>query len=206
MAPKITLLALLLTLSQSQAAVITYTFISNTGADFSSYIGAPNTSLPIVIQDIAATTDGVNFTFDLTLDGTLNDGSQGAVFSSQRVRLSGDTSGTDDSKTVVFTISDITVQGRGSVDSYGFVTVDKFDNGGGDAWLVNGVDTLNSGSNNTEAITKNTVLSIEALDDGSNGNTRLEGFQVEFTTTIPEPSSTALLGLGALALLMHRKK
>lgn len=201
---KLTLLSLILSASASQAAIVTYTFISDTGADFSSYAGSPNTSLPLTIQDINASADGVNFTFDLVLDGTLNDGTQGAVFSSQRVRLSGDTTGQADSRTVVFTIEDILVTGGGSVDSYGFVTVDRFDNGGGDAWEVNGENV--SAVGNTVDITKNTVLSVVALDDGSNGNTRLEGFQIEFTTTIPEPSSTALLGLSGLALILRRRK
>lgn len=198
-------LGLMMTLGTAQAATITYTFTNNTGADFSSYTG---TSVPITIEDIAVVADGVTFTFDLTLDATFNDGTSGVVFSTQRVRFNGDTTGTGNTKTALFTISDVTLTSAGSVDSWNFVSVDRFDNGGGDNWNVNG-ETI-SAAGNTVALTtgKSPSLSVAAIDNApdGNGNSRLEGFQIEFVTTVPEPSSTALLGLGGLALLLRRRK
>ena len=127
------------------------------------------------------------------------------VFSAQRLRLSGDTTGTADSKTGAFTISDIQVTTVGAtVDSANFVSIDRYDNAGGDPWDVNGVTILAAG--NTVAITPNTLLDVEAITDLSNGNTRLEGFQIDFGTTVPEPASTTLLGaLLSLGLLRRRR-
>ncbi|NWK55849.1 PEP-CTERM sorting domain-containing protein [Verrucomicrobiaceae bacterium N1E253] len=203
--PILCLLSLIGAIGSVQAATITYTFTNNTGADFSSYTG---TSVPITIEDIAVVADGVTFTFDLTLDATFNDGTSGVVFSTQRVRFNGGTTGTDNTKTALFTISDVTLTSPGSVDSWKFVTVDRFDNNGGDNWLVNG-ETISATGNTVDLTTgQGASLSLEAIDNSpdANGNSRLEGFQIEFVTTVPEPSSAALLGLGATALLVRRRK
>lgn len=114
----------------THADVLTFTFTTDTGADFSSYVDGTG---PFVIQDIAATAGGQAFTFDLTLSGTLGNGTTGIAFNSQRPLLNGDTSGTL-SKSVVVAISDV----QGNVVFDGFSAVDRYDNKGGDNWNVNG--------------------------------------------------------------------
>ena len=53
-------------------------------------------------------------------------------------------------------------------------------------------------------LTGNLVLDGLARDGANRGS--VAGFQIVDTTPIPEPSSTALLGLGGLALILRRRK
>ncbi|MGB0774617.1 MAG: PEP-CTERM sorting domain-containing protein [Akkermansiaceae bacterium] len=189
--------------SAQAATTLTFTFTNDTGADFSAFTG---TSSPITINDIAATADGEAFTFDLTLSGTVGSAGgtpvAGTVFTSQRPRFDFDATDTD-FKTLTLTIDDI----QGAVVFDGFVSVDRFDNLGGDPWDVNG-QTI-SATGNTVAITtitgSMTITQLANSGGGSNGATRFEGFQAQFSA-VPEPSSTALLGLGGLALMLRRRK
>ena len=195
-----TALAALLTIGAANAATIQYIFTSDTGADFSSYITGPG---PITIQDITATVDGVDFTFDLTLSGTVGTAAGGTeaglVFTAQRVRF--DFTPTDtDNKTLTVSISDI----QGGVTFDGFTAVDRFDNGGGDPWDVNG-ETISNVGNAVSLATPITDPMVITQLDGNAGATRFEGFTASFTK-VPEPSTTALLGLAGLAMILRRRK
>ena len=181
------------------ATILAYTFQTDAGADFSSYVDGTG---PFVIQDIAATADGEAFTFDLTISGVLGDTNAGIDFNLQRVLFNADQ--TDHTKSITVSISDI----QGAVTFDGFVTVDRFDNGGGDFWDVNGTEVSAVGNNVALAAPISGDMVITATGPGgATGNTRLEGFEASFTSVaVPEPSSTALLGLGGLALILRRRK
>ncbi|MFK7911084.1 MAG: PEP-CTERM sorting domain-containing protein [Akkermansiaceae bacterium] len=52
-----------------------------------------------------------------------------------------------------------------------------------------------------------TATAIAGIQAGGSANgVRLDGLEWSFTTAVPEPSSTALLGLGGLALILRRRK
>lgn len=175
-------------------------------ADFATFVDGAG---PFVIDDLAATVDGVDITFDLTLTGTGGTPAGNIFFTQNRPRMDLDAADSD-IKGLTLVISDI----QGAVTFEGFIDIDRFDNSGGDPWDVNG-ETI-SATGNTVALSPATInatklsqtLAISQLANtagGSNGATRLEGFTLEFTA-VPEPSSTALLGLGGLAVLLRRRR
>ncbi|MEZ7957082.1 MAG: PEP-CTERM sorting domain-containing protein [Rubritalea sp.] len=47
------------------------------------------------------------------------------------------------------------------------------------------------------------LIQFAQEEDGLAGTTSIDNFSI---TAVPEPSSTALLGLGGLALIMRRRK
>jgi len=182
------------------ATLLTYSFSTDTGADFSTWVDGTG---PFLINDISATADGVSFTFDLTLTGTGGTPAGDILFSQQRPRMDLD-AGDTDIKGLSIVVSDI----QGGVSFDGFITIDRFDNSGGDPWDVNGETISTVGNTVTLAAPVTGSLDITQLANtagGNNGATRLEGFQVEFSA-VPEPSSIALLGLGGLVLILRRRK
>lgn len=182
----------------THADTLTFTFFSNTGADFSSYVDGTG---PFVIQDIAATAGDQAFTFDLTLSGTLGGGTTGIDFNSQRPLLNGDTSGTL-TKSVVVAISDV----QGNVVFDGFSAVDRYDNKGGDNWDVNGEIISATGNNVALAALITGPMTITAVDDTDNSNTRFEGFDANFTSTIPEPATLGMVAAFGAGILFIRRR
>lgn len=86
------------------------------------------------------------------------------------------------------------------------VQLNFVNNGSGGAnwsWSVGGVDQ-SSGTIATFDFSKNFHFVAYGQDD--QGNKRINSVTLETTAAVPEPSSTALLGLGGLALIMRRRK
>lgn len=186
------------------AASLSISFQDN--PDFASFVDGAG---PFVIDDLSANVGGQAITFDLTLVGIGGDPDGDINFSSNRPRMDLDAAD-DDIKGLIFTISDI----QGAVTFEGFINIDRFDNGGGDPWDVNG--EVISATGNTVALSPATIaatklsgaLEITQLantEGGANGATRLEGVTLDFAV-VPEPSSTALLGLGGMALILRRRR
>jgi len=164
--------------------------------------------------------DGVTFTYDIILTGALvrttangfNDASLGNDYTTTDSFENGD----------AFTVEiDITSVTGGTVDFDGFSGFTAGAASGADGFLINGVNYRVSGgdeaisNNGYEAFSSNlfagpdggtfaaTALAQTSTDNG----VVLTGLSWEFTTTvIPEPSSTALLGLGGLALILRRRR
>lgn len=106
--------------------------------------------------------------------------------------------------------------GAGSItNSFGTFTVV----GPGTAFVTGGVATINNLESFT-VIYPSTVTYVGTLV-GSNINVNVASNQIQYTSTgdgataqsitfnptaVPEPSSTALLGLGGLALILRRRK
>ena len=87
------------------------------------------------------------------------------------------------------------------------VSFDGFDQGA----YANGVDGVTWGSGLlvtgtfvADAATQN--FTVEGFNGATSTGAQLNAVTVFETTAVPEPSSTALLGLGGLALIMRRRK
>ncbi|MFC5050399.1 PEP-CTERM sorting domain-containing protein [Rubritalea spongiae] len=86
------------------------------------------------------------------------------------------------------------------------VVMSIVNNGTGGAnwsWSVNGVDQ-GAGTITSFDFTENYQFVAYGQDD--QGNKNIRSVTLESTVAVPEPSSTALLGLGGLALIMRRRK
>jgi hypothetical protein len=175
----------------ANADTITYTFINNIGADFSSYVDGA--SSPIVINDIAATANGEAFTFDLTVTGILFDDSVGFDFNSQRVHFDSDAR----QKSVTFSIDDI----QGNVEFRGFTTVDRYAFTTPRTWDING-QNITTGSDDALALTAPITGSM-TITGLTTDATRLEGFQIE---VIPEPATLGMVALFGGGILFIRKR
>jgi hypothetical protein len=128
----------------------------------------------------------------------------------------------DDILRMDFTNITVDVSGGGfsAAEFLGFtaLTVQNGGNGeSGDAYTVNGdlysFDTLGdfSGAGSTNyAVSPSNSLELEGVSFGTvngGGSYRWQDMDFQFSATaVPEPSSTALLGLGGLALMLRRKR
>lgn len=95
--------------------------------------------------------------------------------------------------------SDLTVSISGGV----FADTTNINYSSGDAILT---QTYNLTGNSLSAGTQYTVTVTNANMVGGGAYMVYDGITLEGTVAVPEPSSTALLGLGGLALILRRRK
>lgn len=169
----------------------------------------------LVFDDfMATTTSGTSFTFDLTItagtgveeifvaDGLLN----GALSELD----AGETDGSlfEGGDTITISISDI----QGDVTFDGFVNFGTDNSGNGEGFNVNGIDYIRGSVTNGDADPRQGIalpggiLAQNSVDISFIGpSVNLRGVAVQFSS-VPEPSSTLLLGLAGVGFLLHRRK
>jgi hypothetical protein len=86
------------------------------------------------------------------------------------------------------------------------VVVDGADTGSNFAWGVQHGTDIEKNVLIVEGITGVTSTSITLLGGGDAGSANSPGISGFIVTEVPEPSTTALLGLGGLALIFRRRK
>ena len=102
-----------------------------------------------------------------------------------------------------YTARDVDVNGGGAgpnVLAYGYLGSDAANTGWTEA-----TDTVRGNYILVSGQTASTLTINGQTRDGVNRGS-IAGFIIEDTTPVPEPSSTALLGLGGLALILRRRK
>lgn len=177
-----------------RAEVVTIDF-SHT--DFATFVDGNG---PFTIQNLAGIANGEGFTFDLTVSAVSGNGDGYVDFSSQRPLLDAD-SGVTRANSLTITVSDLQLAAGQTYG--GIVAVDRYDNLGGDDWVVNGETISDRGNNVALGAAIMGPMTITAVDDGSNGNSRLEGFDIE---VIPEPATLGMVAAFGGAILFIRRK
>ena len=194
----------------STTTIVNESSIINTGGTLVSaanFGGAAVTVNGIVHG--AGRASGVNLTENINFEGFFRDAQTG--FGGNLETLLEGIGGVSSANPIVMSISGLTVG-----DSYLFQTYFEH-NADTSIALTFESDTINSVADQPNGI----VISyeFEALDDTLNisivrdespsippsGNVWVSGYSIQ-TQAIPEPSSTALLGLGVLALILRRRK
>jgi len=196
-------LAALAALSLSANAAVTWT------ATFPDWDGSETADQTITNNTV--TVDGATFSFDLVLDGTLGDGSDGlktnATYDAILMNMA-DTGST--TKTIVFNVTNVTqtsgptltliYDGLESVETTLF-TNSKELTAGGNAYAP--ADAVSNVVSFSSIVPDGTIT---ATGTGT-VNWRIESVDLQFSTAaVPEPSSAALLGLGGIALILRRRK
>lgn len=130
--------------------------------------------------------------------------------------------GNGDQLTIAFDSISANLSGGGSADTLsfdGFSQISWGSWGAGHVAVVNGVSNayVDGTTNKTQSVSGNSLVTefntaaITGADADAAGTWRAEGWDFAFTAevnavAVPEPSSTALLGLGGLALILRRRK
>ncbi|GAA5496932.1 hypothetical protein Rhal01_03120 [Rubritalea halochordaticola] len=173
-------------------------------------------------QNDLTDSDGLTTTADVTWnsanvwgDGTANTDAAGGDPAAQLIRGYLDDGDTGGGIGVTFDVTNITYA------QYSVVLYFSTDTEGGSyrTATVNGntYDTTGTKSvwsnnptfddTNTMVITNLTGdLDVDLLTRNGGDRASISGFQIIDTTAVPEPSSTALLGLGAVAFILRRRK
>lgn len=169
-------------------------------------IDADGTADDSIFINFLVTTDGQNIqTSGATQSGWLSSG--GTSMNSNGDQL-----------TIAFESISTTLSGGGSATNLsfdGFSAVSWGSWAAGHVAVVNGVSNayVDGTTDKTQATSGNSLETVydtaantgAALD--ANGSWRAEGWNFSVSVdTVPEPSSTALLGLGGLALILRRRK
>jgi len=153
---------------------------------------------------VAATNDVEAFSFILTLtsltaENLSNHGNTFLSTNNELMNMVGEG--------ISFEISGIS---NSNVQFDGFTSSRIGGNGGGDSILfASGANELSSASSgiinlDPTLYLNGTEISLEAFGGGTQG-TRINQLNLQFSA-VPEPSSTALLGLGGLALISRRRR
>lgn len=162
------------------------------------------------LTGITGTADGVDFTYNLTF-------SSNASLNGDILADEGGADFTDgESYSLIVTI---TSQTGGTVSFDGLTNFSTSNTAGGEGVTVGGVTYLRGTATNGDSDPRNGVIitggivaptgvGSDTITFTSVNTTRLEAAAFQFTGTaaVPEPSSTALLGLGGLALILRRRK
>ncbi len=163
----------------------------------------------ITLSGQTVTVDGATFTFDLLLDGTLGDGTDGVKTHAANDAILMRNGGTN-TQTIVFTVqnvSETTATGKTLVyDLLDSVEVSNF--GTGKEFTAGGATYAGDNAQKNRTISLDifpvTDYTIEAT---AGSNWRIESVDLQFSTTpVPEPSTTALIGLAGVALILRRRK
>ncbi|BDS07071.1 hypothetical protein NT6N_21110 [Oceaniferula spumae] len=164
---------------------------------------------PIASTTINETIDGIAFSFRLEITGTTDGTNNDLIFSGNRPRFNA--TNTNSLKQATFSVTDVTSAGN-TVVFDGFTSVFQFDNNGANNFNYSGSGGGTAGthvSTGSGTFTFPTLLqgdlTIEAVDDGTNNNFRIQEAGLQFSV-VPEPSTTALLGLGGLAMVLRRRR
>ena len=170
----------------------------------------------LVFNDLmATTTTGTSFTFDLTVFAGTGVGqifaADGALNGALSEVDSGETDGSlfEDGDTITISISDI----QGSVTFDGFVNFGTDNSGNGEGFNVDGTDYIRGNVTNGDADPRQGIalpggiLAQDSVDISFVGaSVNLRGVAVQFSSTVPEPSSALLLGLTGVGFLLRRRK
>lgn len=201
--------SILALIATSNAATISHG-VGNAG-------GASSPGVYTLLNDIAATDGDVSFTYDIIITGATvrsGDASLGNGHEASGINSFADNS----AFSVEISIDAASITG-GTVSFDGFTGITAAGASGSDGFTIGGTAYRISGGD--VAIANNTYKVIAATGAGTTGGTFdatshgtgngvvLSGLSWDFTTTtasVPEPSSTALLGLGGLALILRRRK
>jgi hypothetical protein len=169
----------------------------------------------LTLDDIGSGDDSVTVTFTATTEGAvLNSGADNA---SQGFLVSGGSWLNADGEFVQLQYSNMTVNISGGSDNgfgefLGFtaLAVQSFTDDG-DIAFINGVQKeFGNGDTSPFAIANEDYVKLEYQASGQDPVTtgyRMHTWDFELSVSaVPEPSSTALLGLGGLALMLRRKR
>ncbi|MFD2160443.1 PEP-CTERM sorting domain-containing protein [Rubritalea tangerina] len=178
------------------------------------------------VDDISASADGVAFTFSITLTSAnssenLNYSGNTSTASNEKISSGGSATFNGNGDGVIVTISNITSLDSNfkvNLDSFGGLALGNFQSNQGsraaDQADVNGVvyptnsiaGPLAGPSFTLTTVTPPTSSHVDGPNQSSTSFS-LTKFDVTFSAqAVPEPSTTALLGLGGLALIMRRRK
>jgi len=191
---------------------------SFTGNDANNSNG---TALAIDINDIVTTQNGTEFFVDADASNTVKVGGSLTLTTPDQYQdlqflMTGDggdftvTVNFSDASTAIFIQTGPAVDGTGSLDDWqneglhsAFIGADtSFVNRGSNDYFDRGLTVRELSYTLELADQAKTITSIDFdSPQGRNGV-----FGISGTSTIPEPSSAALLGLGGLALILRRRK
>jgi len=193
-------LGLLAIATISSQAAVTWT------SQFPDWDGTETGDITLPSQTV--TVDGATFTFDLLLDGTKGDGSDGVVTHANNDAILMRSGGTN-TQTIVFTVqnvSETTTTGKTLVyDGLYGVEVSNF--GDGKEFTAGGTTYVGDNATKNDPITFGSIVTDYTIEATAGSNWRIESVDLQFSTAaVPEPSSAALLGLGGLALILRRRK
>ncbi len=115
----------------------------------------------------------------------------------------------DAGEILTFTVSSLSATfGSGQTDGVqfdGFSGLTMLSGGSGNMFTINGGAAETGSAAKTFAA--NTTLTVETTVNGTGNTPRVSDIVANFSSVpVPEPSSTALLGLGGLSLLLRRRK
>lgn len=136
------------------------------------------------------------------LNGPSVTGTYGTEGAADTVSLSGLSIGN------TYRVQALVFDGRGDAGIVGrtveFDGVNQGQYASGDPGVDYGTGLLMTGTFVADGATQD--FTIEAFDGGNSKGGQLNALTVYETAVVPEPSATALLGLGGLALVMRRRK
>ena len=146
-------------------------------------------------------------TFDVTIDATQTGGTGSRLNGFGNWSVSGGANDIhiDPGETMTLTVSVGNYGGgltAGDVQLDGFTTLRLGGHGNGeDGTIQHGGADISMTNNDNYNVTGNAITVV------SEGTYNIQGYDIQFTVeAVPEPSSTALLGLGGLALILRRRK
>ena len=204
----------------------TYTFLAATFAlaantqaattlDVDYAFASTGTQADQTITGLSVTTDGASFTFDLFLDGTLDDGSSGLQLSSNggtSILIRGDDTAANSTGTIAFSLTNVvetTATGKTLVlDGIAGGRFSNFQNVTTKSFLADRTynsDVDGPGGTGEFQLNFDNLATSNLIDGSGTANFRMHDVDLQLSA-VPEPSSTALLGLGGLALMMRRRR
>jgi hypothetical protein len=196
-------------LSPTQAATLV-------NVDFDFGVTSAVTIADVAVTGLSATDGDASYTFDLLLNGTLDNGADNlrvAANGDQCIIFNGVGTGTNSTGSVAFSLTNVvetTATGKslvldgitGGLFSNFHLDTKKFI---ADRTYTGGTANDGTGTDSQLRIAFDALTSSNLISANGTANFRMHDVDIQ-VSAVPEPSSTLLLGLGGISLILRRRK